>query len=154
MQRNVLTERDLDATRLKTFRVTARRMEITRDRHSGLKWAIGTLNNLEKMCRGMAYLVGVRPSSWLTPQLEFSLGMFHTTAMEIAGTPTAMGKAGNSRGGAMSMRNNVEFRRLIGDVEQEMNDIRNHRSGKTLADSHPKMQKTLELVSSPHARSS
>lgn len=73
--------------------------------------------------------------------------MFHTSAMEIAGSPTAKGKAGNSRAGATSLRNNVEFQRLIMDVEHEMNDIRKHNDGKTLADSHPKMQKTLELVS-------
>ncbi|GMK56457.1 hypothetical protein CspeluHIS016_0302970 [Cutaneotrichosporon spelunceum] len=134
VERNILTERDLDAKRLRTFRVTSRRMEIARDPTSGLKWAIGTLRNLEKMCRAMAYL------------LEFSLGMFHTTAMEIAGEPTSAGKAGNSRGGAMSLRNNIEFQRLIQDAEGEMNDIRRHRGGKTLADSHPKMEKTLELL--------
>lgn len=57
VERHILTERDLDAKRLKTFRVTAKRMEIARDPTSGLKWAIGTLGNLEKMCRAMAYLV-------------------------------------------------------------------------------------------------
>ncbi|BEI90429.1 uncharacterized protein CcaverHIS019_0304990 [Cutaneotrichosporon cavernicola] len=134
VERHVLTERDLDAKRLKTFRVTSRRLEISRDPTSGLKWAIGTLNNLDKMCRAMAYL------------LEFSIGMFHTCAMEVAGEPTSKGKAGNSRGGAMSLRNNIEFQRLIHDVEGEMNDIRRHRDGKTLVDSHPKMQKTLELL--------
>ncbi|KLT45812.1 P-loop containing nucleoside triphosphate hydrolase protein [Cutaneotrichosporon oleaginosum] len=134
VERHVLTERDLDVKRLKTFRVTARRMEIARDRTSGLKWAMGTLGNLEKMCRAMAYL------------LEFSLGMFLTSATEIAGNPTTAGKAGNSRGGAMSMRSNVEFQRILMDVEHEMTAIRKHREGKTLADSHPKMQKTLELL--------
>lgn len=57
VEKGVLTERDLDAKRLKTFRVTSRRIDITRDRTSGLKWAIGTLNNIEKMCRAMANLV-------------------------------------------------------------------------------------------------
>lgn len=83
----------------------------------------------------------------LTKQLEFSLGMFHTTAMEIAGNATAKGGKGNSRAGANGIRNNIEFQRLIMDVEGEMNDIRNHKQGKSLADAHPKMQKTLELVS-------
>lgn len=67
--------------------------------------------------------------------------------MEIAGGTTTKGKAGNSRAGAAGLKDNVEFQRLIMDVEGEMNDIRGHRRGKTLSDAHPKMQKTLELVS-------
>lgn len=147
VEKGVLTERDLDAKRLKTFRITARRMEIGRDRTSGLKWAMGTLGNIEKMCRAMGNLVSLDEPLQLTQQLEFSLGMFHTTAMEISGSPTAKGKAGNSRAGANGLKQNIEFQRLIMDVEGEMNDIRNHHRGKTLADAHPKMQKTLELVS-------
>lgn len=53
----MLTERDLDAKRLKPFRLTARRMEILRDRQSQSKWAIGALNQLEKMATAMRNLV-------------------------------------------------------------------------------------------------
>lgn len=61
-------DRDLDAKRLRPFRITAKRMEITRDRRSTLKWAIGPLTQIEKMARAMGYLVGTRAA--LTPSLS------------------------------------------------------------------------------------
>ena len=80
-------------------------------------------------------------------QLEFSLGMFHSILLEIAGANTAQGKKGNSKAGANAMRNNFEFQRLLRDVEAEMNCISIGQKGKTKADRHPKMVKTLDLVS-------
>jgi ATP-dependent DNA helicase MPH1 len=82
-------------------------------------------------------------------QLEFSIGMFHTILTEIAGNTTAQGKKSMSKGSANSLRNNFEFQRLMRDVEAEINSIRVGRAGKTKADKHPKMIKTLELVSLP-----
>ncbi|WOO82285.1 Fanconi anemia group M protein [Vanrija pseudolonga] len=134
VERNILTERDLDAKRLRPFRLTAKRMELSRDRSSGATWAFGPLNNLEKMARAMLHL------------LEFSLGMFHTTLLEISGGSAATGKKGNTKAGANSIRTNIEFQRLTRDVEGELNDIRQHTDGKMAADRHPKMVKTLELL--------
>lgn len=54
---DILNERDLDVKRLKPFRLTSKRMEIARDRTSGLKWALGPLQALEKMARAMGHLV-------------------------------------------------------------------------------------------------
>lgn len=73
--------------------------------------------------------------------------MFHTLLIEISGNQTAQGKKAGAKGNANSMRNNFEFQKLLRDVEAEMNSIRIGRGGKTKADRHPKMQKTLELVS-------
>lgn len=73
--------------------------------------------------------------------------MFHTTIMEIAGHSTSSGKKGNTKAGANSIRNNIEFQRMLKDVEEEINEIEGRRNGKTGADRHPKMHKTLELVS-------
>lgn len=72
--------------------------------------------------------------------------MFHTTLCEISGGSTATGKKVGAKGGANAMRNNYEFQKLLRDVEVEMNSIRIGKSGKTKADRHPKMNKTLELV--------
>lgn len=55
--KDILNERDLDCKRLKPFRLTAKKMEIMRDRNSGLKWAVGSLTSLEKMARAMGHLV-------------------------------------------------------------------------------------------------
>lgn len=79
-------------------------------------------------------------------KLEFSIGMFHTALTEIAGNTTGEGKKTTSKGASGSIRNNFEFQRLLRDVEAEMNSIRMGRRGKTQADKHPKMVKTLELV--------
>jgi hypothetical protein len=57
VEKDVLTDRDLDTKRLKPFRLTAKRMEITRDRTSRLKWCYGPLGQLEKMARAMGHLV-------------------------------------------------------------------------------------------------
>jgi len=72
--------------------------------------------------------------------------MFHTTLLEIAGHATAAGKKGNSRVGGNSVRNNIEFQRILGDVEAELNAIERKKDGKTATDRHPKMHTTLELV--------
>jgi ATP-dependent DNA helicase MPH1 len=80
-------------------------------------------------------------------QLEFSLGMFHTGLMEIAGNQNEAGKKSGPKGGASSIRNNFEFQKLLRDVEAEMNMIRIGKDGRTKADRHPKMVKTLQLVS-------
>jgi hypothetical protein len=58
--------------------------------------------------------------------------MFHTLLLEISGGQTANGKKSGTKGGANAMRNNSEFRKLLGDVEAEMNCIQ--------------MEKALELV--------
>ena len=79
-------------------------------------------------------------------QLEFSIGMFHTILMEIAGNSTANGKKATAKSSSNSMRNNFEFQKLVRDVEAEMNCIRIGQRGKTKADRHPKMAKTLELL--------
>lgn len=73
--------------------------------------------------------------------------MFHTILTELAGNTTQQGKKATSKGNANSLRNNFEFQKLLRDVEAEMNCIRIGKAGKTKADKHPKMQKTLELVS-------
>ena len=57
VSKDVLTERDLDVARLKPFRMTAKRMEISRDRNSTLKWCYGSLTTIEKMARAMGHLV-------------------------------------------------------------------------------------------------
>ncbi|WWC65008.1 uncharacterized protein I303_107622 [Kwoniella dejecticola CBS 10117] len=134
VDKDILTERDLDVKRLRPFRLTAKRMEIAKDRNSGLKWAFGSLTALEKMARAMGHL------------LEFSLGMFHTTLVEIAGGTNAQGKKSASKGSSNSVRNNTEFQKLLRDVEVEMNMIRIGKDGRSKADKHPKMQKTLELL--------
>ncbi|WWC72771.1 uncharacterized protein I206_106735 [Kwoniella pini CBS 10737] len=134
VDKEILTERDLDVKRLRPFRLTAKRMEIGRDRNSGMKWAFGSLTALEKMARAMSHL------------LEFSLGMFHTTVVEIAGGTNAQGKKSASKGSSNSVRNNTEFQKLLRDVEVEMNMIRIGKDGRSKADKHPKMQKTLELL--------
>jgi len=82
----------------------------------------------------------------LTFQLEFSIGMFHTTLNEIAGNTTAAGKKSGTKGGSAGIRNNFEFQKLLRDVDAEINSIRVGRQGRTKADKHPKMAKTLELV--------
>ena len=89
---------------------------------------------------------GVKPANKFA-QLEFSLGMFHTTLQEIAGNTTANGKKATSNGNSNAIRNNFEFTKLLRDVEAELNSIRIGQKGKTKADRHPKMVKTLELVS-------
>ncbi len=80
--------------------------------------------------------------------------MFHTTLCEISGGSTPAGKKFGTKGGANAMRNNYEFQKLLRDVEAEMNCIRIGKAGKTKADRHPKMNKTLELVrtSSQHVQ--
>ena len=72
--------------------------------------------------------------------------MFHTSLSEIAGGNNAAGKKTGTKGSANSIRNNYEFQKLLVDVEAEMNSIRIGESGKSKADRHPKMVKTLELV--------
>ncbi|WVR08777.1 hypothetical protein IAU60_005835 [Kwoniella sp. DSM 27419] len=134
VDKDILNDRDLDTKRLRPFRLTAKRMEIARDRTSGLRWAIGSLTALEKMSRAMGYL------------LEFSIGMFHTTLVEIAGGTNASGKKSTTKGSANSIRNNTEFQRLLRDVEVELNMIRIGKDGRSLADKHPKMQQTLDLL--------
>jgi len=57
VSKDILTDRDLDIIRLKPFRMTAKRMEITRDRNSTLKWCYGSLSTIEKMARAMGHLV-------------------------------------------------------------------------------------------------
>ncbi|WWD20885.1 hypothetical protein CI109_105362 [Kwoniella shandongensis] len=134
VDKDILTDRDLDIKRLRPFRLTAKRMEIAKDRTSGLKWAFGSLQSLEKMARAMGNL------------LEFSIGMFHTSLSEIAGGTNAAGKKSNTKGSAGSIRNNFEFQKLLRDVETEINMIRIGKDGKSKADKHPKMAKTLELL--------
>jgi hypothetical protein len=72
--------------------------------------------------------------------------MFHTGLMEIAGNQNEAGKKSGPKGGASAIRNNFEFQKLLRDVEAEM--IRIGKDGRTKADRHPKMVKTLELVRS------
>jgi ATP-dependent DNA helicase MPH1 len=59
VSKDILTDRDLDIKRLKPFRMTAKRMEIGRDRTSGQKWAYGSLTQIEKMARAMGHLVSI-----------------------------------------------------------------------------------------------
>jgi ATP-dependent DNA helicase MPH1 len=73
--------------------------------------------------------------------------MFHTTLSEIAGGSSEAGKKTVSKGNSNSMRNNFEFQKLLRDVEAEMNMIRIKKGGRTKADRHPKMAKTVDLVS-------
>lgn len=74
--------------------------------------------------------------------------MFHTTLLEIAGnTSPTSGKKSGSKGNSNSMRNNFEFQKLLRDVETEMNLIRIGAGGRGRSDAHPKMAKTVELVS-------
>jgi hypothetical protein len=63
VSKDILTDRDLDIIRLKPFRMTAKRMEITRDRNSTLKWCYGSLSTIEKMARAMGHLVRASVSS-------------------------------------------------------------------------------------------
>lgn len=80
-------------------------------------------------------------------QLEYSLGIFYQKAQEMSGAFNDKGKKGNSRAGANSLHNNRDYQALMTDVEYALNDIRSGRDGKTRADLHPKMKKTLDLVS-------
>lgn len=132
-------------------------MEIARNRDSGLKWCIGSLQNLERMARAMGNLVRSPETRTIATaeyeKLEFSLGMFHTTLSEISGGSNAAGKKVGTKGSANALRNNFEFQKLLRDVEAEMNCIRIGKAGKTRADRHPKMQKTLELVNLTYTRS-
>jgi ATP-dependent DNA helicase MPH1 len=73
--------------------------------------------------------------------------MFHTALTEIAGNTDGAGKKSGPKGGASSVRNNFEFVKLLRDVEAEMNLIRIGKDGRSKADRHPKMVKTLQLVS-------
>ncbi|KAI9633416.1 uncharacterized protein MKK02DRAFT_18316 [Dioszegia hungarica] len=135
VDKGVLMDRDLDTKRLKPFRLTAKRMEISRDRTSGVRWALGSLQSLEQMARAMTHL------------LEFSLGMFRATLLEIAGnTSQETGKKVGSKGNSNSLRNNLEFQKLLRDVEAEMNLMRIGAGGRGRSDAHPKMGKTLELL--------
>jgi ATP-dependent DNA helicase MPH1 len=87
----------------------------------------------------------------LTPileQLEFSIGMFHTTLTAMAGNVTSAGKKATTKANSNSLKNNYEFQKLVRDVEAEMNMIRIGKDGRSKADRHPKMVKTLQLVSS------
>lgn len=63
VSKDVLTDRDLDIIRLKPFRMTAKRMEISRDRNSTLKWCYGSLTTIEKMARAMGHLVRIYVTS-------------------------------------------------------------------------------------------
>lgn len=128
VDKDILTERDLDAKRLRPFRITAKKMELGK---SGQRWAFGPLGVLDKMARAMSHL------------LEFSLGMFHSSLDEMV---SAGGKSKAGAGGANSIANNFEFQRLQRDVSQELSSIKIGRNGKTGADRHPKMQKALELM--------
>ncbi|OWT36037.1 ATP-dependent DNA helicase MPH1 [Cryptococcus neoformans Bt1] len=128
VDKDILTERDLDAKRLRPFRITAKKMELGK---SGQRWAFGPLGVLDKMARAMSHL------------LEFSLGMFHSSLDEMVSTS---GKSKAGAGGANSIANNFEFQRLQRDVSQELSSIKIGRNGKTGADRHPKMQKALELM--------
>jgi len=76
--------------------------------------------------------------------------MFHTILSEIAGGLTASGKKSVSKGAGAAMRNNYEFQKLVRDVDAEMNLIRMGMKRRTKADKHPKMVKTLQLVSVIH----
>lgn len=72
--------------------------------------------------------------------------MFHSQLSELAGGKSAAGKKTGTTGSATSLRNNFEFQKLLRDVEAELNCIRIGKGGKTKADRHPKMVKTLDLV--------
>jgi len=64
---NILTDRALDIKRLKPFTMTAKRMEMARDRSGRNKWALGPLQQLEKMARAMSNLVRDQPRRfWLS----------------------------------------------------------------------------------------
>jgi ATP-dependent DNA helicase MPH1 len=75
------------------------------------------------------------------------MGMFLTSLHDIAGGKSAAGKKAGTTGSAQSIKNNFEFQKLVRDVEAEMNCIQKGMQGRSLADKHPKMGKTLELVS-------
>jgi ATP-dependent DNA helicase MPH1 len=76
--------------------------------------------------------------------------MFRTTLLEIAGnTSQETGKKVGSKGNSNSLRNNLEFQKLLRDVEAEMNLMRIGAGGRGRSDAHPKMGKTLELVRTP-----
>lgn len=76
--------------------------------------------------------------------------MFQTTLREIAGGHSSSGKKSASTGGANSLRNNLEFHKLLRDVDQEINLVNGCKGQRTKADKHPKMAKTLELVRKVH----
>lgn len=56
VDKDILTERDLDAKRLRPFRITAKKMELGK---SGQRWAFGPLGVLDKMARAMSHLVSL-----------------------------------------------------------------------------------------------
>lgn len=56
VDKDILTERDLDAKRLRPFRITAKKMELSK---SGQRWAFGPLGVLDKMARAMSHLVSL-----------------------------------------------------------------------------------------------
>lgn len=73
--------------------------------------------------------------------------MFRTTLIEIAGnTSQETGKKSGSKGNSNAMRNNLEFQKLLRDVESEINLMRIGAGGRGRSEAHPKMGKTLELV--------
>lgn len=72
--------------------------------------------------------------------------MFRTALAELAGGQNPAGKKTGTNGGANGIRNNFEFQKLFRDVEAEMNLIRIGKDGRSKADRHPKMVKTLDLV--------
>ena len=59
VDKDILTNRDLDIKRLKPYRLTAKRQEIARGRDAGLKWCLNSLQTLERMARAMGNLVSV-----------------------------------------------------------------------------------------------
>ncbi|WVO18165.1 hypothetical protein L204_105868 [Cryptococcus depauperatus] len=130
----VLNERDLDVKRLRTFRITSIRMQLQRKKQ-GTKNAIGSLNTIEKMARAMGHL------------LEFSIGMFHTTLNEmVSSRSSSSNNKKNVKSQSNALFNNLEFQKLQRDVNEELNSIKIRRNGKSGADRHPKMVKTLELL--------
>lgn len=73
--------------------------------------------------------------------------MFRTALSDIAEGKNGAGKKTGTNGGAAGIRNNFEFQKLLRDVEAEMNMIRIGKDGRSKADRHPKMVKTVQLVS-------
>lgn len=148
VDKNVLSPRDLDATRLRPFTVRAKMMEL--GRLPQFKWIYGPMSQLNKMAAVMQHLVSLRCKFNMVTnaQLEYSLGTFHQKALEMSGAFNDKGKKGSSRGGANSLHNNRDYQALMTDVEMALNEIKSGREGKSRADLHPKMKKTLDLVSS------
>jgi ATP-dependent DNA helicase MPH1 len=73
--------------------------------------------------------------------------MFHTSLTEFASNTTPSGKKAGTKGSSAHIRNNIEFQRLLRDVEAEMNLIRIGAGGRGKGNGHPKMTQTLDLVS-------